>query len=48
MPKYLFVKREINKHVVAMCNYKFDMEHGIAVVFENEMFSKIVSQDIIL
>lgn len=49
MPKYLLVKREMNSRVVAiMCNYKFDMEHGIAIVFKNEMFSKIVSQDIIL
>ena len=39
----------MNSRVVAiMCNYKFDMEHGIAIVFKNEMFSKIVSQDIIL
>ena len=31
-----------------MCNYKFDMENGIAVVFENEKFSDIGKQDIIL
>lgn len=48
-PKYLYVARNKEKHVVAiMCNYKFDPENGIAVVFENEKFSKIGMQDIIL
>jgi hypothetical protein len=49
MPKYLYVLREKDKRTVAiMCNYKFDQEHGIAVVFENEKFVKIGKQDIIL
>ena len=48
-PKYLYVVRDEKKHIVSiMCNYKFDMENGIAVVFENEQFSKIGKQDIIL
>lgn len=48
-PKYLYVARNKEKHVVAiMCNYKLDPENGIAVVFENEKFSKIGMQDIIL
>lgn len=48
-PKYLYVARNREKHVVAiMCNYKFDSENGIAVVFENEKFNKIGMQDIIL
>lgn len=48
-PKYLYVVREENKHIVAlMCNYKFDMENGIAIVFENEKFVRIGKQDIIL
>lgn len=48
-PKYLYVAREKEKRVVAiMCNYKFDVENGIAIVFENEQFSKIGKQDIIL
>jgi len=49
VPKYLYVVRSKEKHIVAiMCNYKFDTENGIAVVFENEKFSKIGMQDIIL
>lgn len=48
-PKYLYVARNKKKRVVAiMCNYKFDPEHGIAVVFENEKFSEIGVQDVIL
>ena len=48
-PKYLYVSRDDKKHIVSlMCNYKFDPENGIAIVFENEKFSKIGRQDVIL
>lgn len=49
MPKSIFVPHT-KKHRIAaiMCNYKFDMEHGIAVVFENGKLKKIGSQDIVL
>lgn len=48
-PKYVFVPRNTDKHVAAiMCNYKFDQENGIAVVFENEILAKIGKQDIVL
>lgn len=48
-PKYLYIVRDENVHTVAiMCNYKFDEEHGIAVVFKNEKISKVGKQDIIL
>ena len=41
MPKSIFVPHT-KKHRIAaiMCNYKFDMEHGIAVVFENGKLKK--------
>ena len=49
MPKNIYVPRNLKKRVVAiMCNYKFDTEHGIAVVFENEQFKEIGAQDIAL
>lgn len=48
-PKYLYVSRNVKKHVVAiMCNYKFDQENGMAVVFEDEKVCQIGRQDIIL
>lgn len=49
MPKYIYISREVDKHLVSiMCNYKFDQDNGIAIVFENEKFQKIGPQDIIL
>ena len=49
VPKYLFIPRDEKKQVVAiMCNYKFDTESGLAIVFENGKFKKIGKQEIIL
>ena len=48
-PKYLFVPRDDKKQIVAiMCNYKFDAESGIAIVFENCQFREVGKQEIIL
>jgi len=48
-PKYLFVPRDEHNQIVAiMCNYKFDPESGIAIVFENCKFKEIGKQEIIL
>lgn len=49
MPRYLFVPRDDKKQIVAlMCNYKFDPDSGIAIVFENGKFKEIGEQEIIL
>lgn len=49
MPKYLYVARDNENHTVAiMCNYRYDEENGIAIVFKNEKFLQIGKQDIIL
>lgn len=49
VPKYIYIKRNEEKRIVAlMCNYKFDIENGIAIVFENEKLKDIGIQDIIL
>ena len=49
IPKYLFVPNDKHNRIVAiMCNYKFDQDNGIAVVFKNEKFSSIGNQDSIL
>ncbi len=48
-PKYLFIPRNESRHVVAiMCNYKFDIESGIAIVYENCRLREIGKQEIIL
>lgn len=49
IPKYIYITRSEKDHVVAlMCNYRFDMDNGIAMVFKNETLVEIGSQDIIL
>ncbi len=48
MPKSIFIPRTNSKMVAIICNYKFDMENGIAVVFENGKLKEIGPQDIIL
>lgn len=49
MPKNVYIPRNEEKQIVAiMCNYRFDMEHGLAVVFENGQFKEIGEEDIIL
>lgn len=49
MPKSVFVPHSKKSPSVAiMCNYKFDMEHGIAVVFENGNCKEVGTQDVVL
>ena len=48
-PDYIFVKREKKKTRVAlMCKYRYDQEHGLAIVFACDGMVLIGSQDIIL
>lgn len=45
IPKSIFIERnEENKVVALLCDYRFDNEHGIAIVFENGAFKEIVGQ----
>ncbi len=49
IPTSIFIKRtKKNKVAAIMCNYKFDIEHGLAIVYENNQFINIVPQDNIL
>ena len=45
MPKSIFVPHD-KKHayVILLCNYKFDVEHGLAVIFDNGKAKKVCSQ----
>lgn len=47
-PEYLFVKREDHPRVALMCKYRYDMEHGLAVVFAADGGITVGIQDIIL
>ena len=49
IPTTIYGVRNENKRVVALlCNFRFDLEHGLAIVFENEKCVDIGSQDMVL
>lgn len=50
MPRSIYVKRtnDNSKVVAILCAYRFDAEHGLAIVFKDNVFDKIGPQDIIL
>lgn len=48
IPKAIVVPKSKNRVIGLICNFKFDDEHGLAVVFENEKFKKVGAQDIVL
>ena len=49
IPKMVYIPREEKQRKCALlCDFRFDMEHGLALVFENEKFKEVVSQDDIL
>ena len=49
MPKSVLIPRTDGSHIFAiMCNFKLDMEHGIAIIFEDERLKAVGPQDLIL
>lgn len=48
IPRKIYVLRDEKSSFALFCDFKFDLEHGIAIVFENNNFLKIVSQDYVL
>lgn len=49
MPKSILIPRTEDISTFAiMCNFKLDMEHGIAVIFEDRQFKTAGPQDLIL
>lgn len=48
-PECLFVKRDKNNpRISMMCKYRYDLEHGLAVVFSSDGEVTVGMQDIIL
>lgn len=41
----LVLRSENSRKAALMCNYRFDPEHGLAAVFENEQLVAVVPQD---
>ena len=49
MPQSVFIPHISGKCLTSLlCNYKLDIEHGLAIVFEDGKFKEIGAQDIIL
>ena len=49
MPRTPFVTETKGaRRVALLCDYRYDEEHGIAVVFDNEKFAGVMSQDDVL
>lgn len=49
MPKSIYVLRDSKVGDVAiLCNYKFDMEHGLALIFSKGTLKSIDAQDSVL
>ena len=48
MPKQFYIPRNPDGMLALMCNYRFDPEHGIAVIFIDGQFKKVCSQDEVL
>lgn len=47
-PQGFFVRREKKPRVALMCKYRYDIEHGLAVVFAPDGSITVGPQDIIL
>lgn len=49
IPECIFIKHDaINPRVALMCKYRYDLEHGLAVVFSHDGKITVGEQDIIL
>ena len=48
IPKSISVPKSKKRVLALMCNFKFDMEHGLSIIFENEKLKEVGSQDLIL
>lgn len=49
IPECIFIKHDaINPRVALMCKYRYDPEHGLAVVFSHDGKITVGEQDIIL
>ena len=48
VPKSIFVPKANKKLVALLCNFKLDVEHGLALIFEGGALKEIGPEDIIL
>ena len=48
IPKSISVPKSKKRVLALMCNFKFDMEHGLAIIFEDEKLKEVGPQDLVL
>ena len=49
IPKSILIMRSEDSRLFAiLCNFKLDMEHGIAIAYKNEIFTTAGPQDLVL
>ncbi len=50
MPKTIYIPRSFDEKrtVALLCNFKFDIDHGIAIIFQNEEYSEIGEESLIV
>ena len=48
MPKSFYVPNAEKRVVILLCDFKYDLENGIALVFEDEKLKEIVPEDLAL
>lgn len=48
MPKSFYVPDTEKRVVVLFCDFKYDLENGIALVFEDEKLKEIIQEDLAL
>ena len=48
MPNHFYIPRRPDGLVILMCDYRFDPEHGLAVVFADGQFKKVCTEDEVL
>ena len=44
IPTSLYIKRSPENNIVLLCDYKFDYEHGIALIFDKNELIEVCSQ----
>lgn len=48
MPVSVYIPQTKTRTVAILCNYKFDPEHGLAVVYTNEKFDHVDEEGMVL
>ena len=48
VPRAIYIPQNKNCTVAVLCDFRFDIEHGLAIVFEGKIFKEIGPEDIVL